>query len=285
MMRLFTVVATTLLSVACTGTALPPLGAEHPANPDAEQAPGKVQSVALGTPVMLPTATSTVMDHAHDAQNMPGTAGSDTERGSGMATPGDMHGEHAQAMATPGDMHGEHGQAMAAPGDAPGHAHEGHDMHWMAPKEAAARANPVAATLESIAQGKGVFASNCVACHGQNGDGNGPLAQALNPKPANLAAMASEHPDGDFAWKVANGRGAMPAWKEVLSEQDIWHVVNYIKTLGPGSKSHPAKQPQADGHAHDEHPQHDSGGHPQHAADDHHKDPGHHNGEPADHKH
>jgi hypothetical protein len=27
--------------------------------------------------------------------------------------------------------------------------------------------------------------------------------------------MAAHHPDGDLAWKIANGRGAMPPWKDV----------------------------------------------------------------------
>ncbi|MDH3640255.1 MAG: c-type cytochrome, partial [Gammaproteobacteria bacterium] len=66
--------------------------------------------------------------------------------------------------------HGEHQDH--APSAMP--EHHSHDMHWVAPKEAADRANPVAATPESIAQGRGVFESNCVACHGPNGNGNGP---------------------------------------------------------------------------------------------------------------
>ncbi|MDH3452427.1 MAG: c-type cytochrome [Gammaproteobacteria bacterium] len=287
MMKLITIIAPVVLAVACVGTALPPLSAEHPANPDAQEAAGPRQLVALGRPVRLPTPADSAVSHAHHeaapAQHMPGAPGHDTasehamggsggmhaeHHGQGMAAPADqpgqpehamggaggMHAEHhgqrmaapadqpgqpEHAMGGPGDMHAEHEQEMAASGD----AHAGHGAHWMAPKQAAARVNPVAATADSIAQGKRIFANNCVTCHGVNGEGDGPLAKGLDPKPANLAAMATQHPDGDFAWKVAHGRGAMPAWKDILSERDIWHTVNYIKALGSGTPSHTQEQP------------------------------------------
>ena len=75
------------------------------------------------------------------------------------------------------------------------------------------------------------YFKNCASCHGAKAMGDGPAAAALNPKPANLAMMAGMHPDGDFAWKISNGRGVMPAWKGTLSETEIWELVNYIKSL------------------------------------------------------
>jgi mono/diheme cytochrome c family protein len=109
--------------------------------------------------------------------------------------------------------------------------HHGHMAHWTAPAEAAERENPVPATPESIAQGQALYGKHCASCHGAQGRGDGPAGAALNPPPANLAVMASQHPAGDLAWKVENGRGAMPAWKQVLSESQIWDLVNYIKSL------------------------------------------------------
>jgi mono/diheme cytochrome c family protein len=121
----------------------------------------------------------------------------------------------------------------------------------MAPPEAAARVNAVPASPESIARGARIFAANCVTCHGASGKGDGPLAKGLDPKPANLAAMATQHSDGDFAWKVAHGRGAMPAWKDILSQEEIWHTVNYIKSLGsPTQPQAGSAQHSGDGHQH-----------------------------------
>ena len=125
---------------------------------------------------------------------------------------------------------------------------QSHDMapakaHWSAPEAAAKRANPVPATKASLEQGRQLFKQNCLACHGPTGRGDGPAAASLHPHPADLAIMAGHHPDGDLAWKIANGRGAMPPWKGALSEQQIWTLVTYIRSLSamesqPSSKEH-----------------------------------------------
>mgnify|MGYP001599182569 CR=1 FL=1 len=118
--------------------------------------------------------------------------------------------------------------------------------HWMAPENAAKRKNPVAASAASIVRGNKLFQANCASCHGAGGKGDGPAGVALMPKPADLTAMAGRHPDGDFAWKIAHGRGLMPAWKGALTENQIWDLVNYIQNLAPTGKKQGA--PQHDGH-------------------------------------
>lgn len=122
--------------------------------------------------------------------------------------------------------------------------------HWMAPPAMAKRANPVKATPASIARGKKLYAANCASCHGPSGAGDGPVGAALNPRPANLAAMAPQHPAGDLGWKIENGRGAMPAWKGTLKPNQIWDVVNYLQNMTP-TKAKKARADHAnDGHAH-----------------------------------
>ena len=120
--------------------------------------------------------------------------------------------------------------------------------HWMAPADAAARKNPISANAVSITRGKALFQTNCALCHGASGQGDGPAGAALNPKPTNLREMAGQHSDGDFAWKIANGRGPMPAWKGVLQKNQIWDLVNFIQSLGD-------KKPVAN-HGKHEHGQH-----------------------------
>jgi len=123
--------------------------------------------------------------------------------------------------------------------------HAGHDMssmkngeggHWMAPSAALARLNPVAATSSSLKKGKAIYGAKCSVCHGVDGLGDGPAAAALTPKPANLKVMAPQHPDGGLAWKIAEGRGAMPQWKSTLTEMQIWDLVNYLKAMGKDQK-------------------------------------------------
>ena len=67
--------------------------------------------------------------------------------------------------------------------------------------------------------------------HGKSAMGDGPLAKTLSPTPTNLKMMSGMHPDGDFAWKINYGRGPMPGWKDILHEDDVWNVVNYIQSL------------------------------------------------------
>ncbi len=121
--------------------------------------------------------------------------------------------------------------------------------HWMAPEDAAQRKNPVATSAASLARGKKLFQVNCASCHGALGKGDGPAGAALDPKPADLTAMAGRHPDGDFAWKIEHGRGAMPAWKATLNEAQIWDTVNFIQSLAPRADG----QAKSEGHGHHHH--------------------------------
>lgn len=110
-------------------------------------------------------------------------------------------------------------------------AGEGHG-HWSAPEKAALENNPVNATPDSIEKGRHLFMKNCTACHGKDAKGKGPASSGLHPAPANLVKMAGHHPDGDLAWKIRTGRGDMPGWEKRLTETEIWHLVNFIQSLG-----------------------------------------------------
>jgi mono/diheme cytochrome c family protein len=102
---------------------------------------------------------------------------------------------------------------------------------WKVPPEAADRPNPAAGDPDSPARGEKLFEQYCALCHGQLGGGDGALAKNLKTQPTNLAQRAGHHPDGDFAWKIANGRGDMPSFKKQLTENQIWDLVNFIQKL------------------------------------------------------
>jgi len=103
--------------------------------------------------------------------------------------------------------------------------------HWAAPKDAVEQLNPVPLNNNSISKGLNLFVELCSGCHGAQARGDGPDGSGLLVKPTNLKAMSGRHPDGDFVWKIKNGRGEMPAWKDELEEKEIWHLVNYIQSL------------------------------------------------------
>ncbi|MBI4610337.1 MAG: cytochrome c [Candidatus Rokubacteria bacterium] len=102
---------------------------------------------------------------------------------------------------------------------------------WKAPAEAKQLKNPLPKSDKVLAQAKKVFETNCVACHGPKGLGDGPAAAALPVKPANWTAAATQaESDGELFWKISNGRGPMPPWKH-LPENDRWAMVQFIRTL------------------------------------------------------
>ncbi len=93
--------------------------------------------------------------------------------------------------------------------------------------------NPVPADAASIARGQELFRINCAMCHGPNGEGNGPIANYLKNKPANLPGLAVQSlSDGGIFMTISNGvAGKMPALNENLTVRERWDVVNYVRTL------------------------------------------------------
>jgi len=107
---------------------------------------------------------------------------------------------------------------------------------WKAPPRAARKTNPIPADDNSIATGKNVYAHQCRSCHGDTGHGDGPRADDLSPSPHDLAdPLVVRQSDGALFWKITEGRRPMPSFEKLTSEEQRWHVVNYIRTLAPPS--------------------------------------------------
>jgi mono/diheme cytochrome c family protein len=102
---------------------------------------------------------------------------------------------------------------------------------WKAPPKAIQRVNPIPKSPESIANGGALFSRHCAMCHGKEGRGDGPSAKNMVPKPTNLAMMGKTLSEGAMAWKIETGEKPMPSWKKMLSERQIWDIVNYIRRL------------------------------------------------------
>jgi mono/diheme cytochrome c family protein len=94
--------------------------------------------------------------------------------------------------------------------------------------------NPTTADEASITRGKELYVINCQMCHGQTGEGNGPIAPfLLNFKPANLTSdVVQSKSDGSLFLAITNGvEGKMPALNENLLVSERWDVVNFLRTL------------------------------------------------------
>jgi mono/diheme cytochrome c family protein len=103
------------------------------------------------------------------------------------------------------------------------------------PAEYANLVNPLPLTAETIRAGEQIFLLNCASCHGETGKGDGPLSRTLTPKPSDLALLAASVDDAYIYWRIAEGgagmRSSMPAWKSILTEDEIWMGVAFIRNL------------------------------------------------------
>jgi mono/diheme cytochrome c family protein len=100
------------------------------------------------------------------------------------------------------------------------------------PPEAAAKTNPVKPTAESLAKGKKMYAIDCAMCHGNNGDGKGDIGADYKNIPdfTNHDALKNRA-DGELFYITRNGKGDMPAEDNRAKDDDIWNMVNYVRSF------------------------------------------------------
>ncbi|MGE5681610.1 MAG: c-type cytochrome [Bacillota bacterium] len=105
--------------------------------------------------------------------------------------------------------------------------------NWVAPESANKLKNPLKGNSKATKDGKSLFTTYCVSCHGNKGEGNGVAAASLTPKPKNLTAkQVQDQTDGAIFWKITTGKPPMISWQSTLSDKQRWSLVNYIRELG-----------------------------------------------------
>ena len=106
---------------------------------------------------------------------------------------------------------------------------------WVLPEDAATKKNPLTIDAKTLATGKGVYKNKCERCHGPGGLGDGADADPELAADMDLtnAKRADRNPDGVVYYKIVNGRKKpkMPAFKDELSEEQIWAVVAHVQSL------------------------------------------------------
>ena len=115
-----------------------------------------------------------------------------------------------------------------------------HPFHYGPGDEEAARAgrelqNPFQPTPEILDEGKSLFQTYCMVCHGLDGQATGvPFAQNMYPPVPSLNSReVQDYTDGQLKWVIENGIGpsGMPASKGILNDDEMWSLVNYIRQL------------------------------------------------------
>jgi len=92
--------------------------------------------------------------------------------------------------------------------------------------------NQLESSKLDLKKGKELYVINCAVCHGETGDGNGPVIKK-GFYPVNLKVQGvKDRKDGYiFAYIRYGGKIMMPSYRENLSEEQAWQVVNYVRHL------------------------------------------------------
>lgn len=106
---------------------------------------------------------------------------------------------------------------------------------------AKALVNPVPANEDSLAAGKEVYfkKGQCISCHGTTGRGDGPAGVAFNPGPRDFTDIRWQEvrTDGEIFWAITEGTDyGMMEFEDILTTEERWQAVNYIRELGKTDK-------------------------------------------------
>ena len=98
--------------------------------------------------------------------------------------------------------------------------------------------NPIPLTTDSVARGSSIYASNCARCHGVDARGGGTDSATTAVPPPALSGPSGHltvHSDGDLFTYIHDGlAGGMPSWAGTLSDNQIWDVINFLRSLNGG---------------------------------------------------
>jgi mono/diheme cytochrome c family protein len=107
-----------------------------------------------------------------------------------------------------------------------------------APSEARKIKNPIEPSPEVIEQGKRLYLGkgDCHICHGVTGRGEGDSGKLLNPPPRDFTSERFQllRTDGELYWVIVNGSpgtGMFSYAPRMISEEEAWMVIHYIRTL------------------------------------------------------
>lgn len=98
----------------------------------------------------------------------------------------------------------------------------------------------------SLAEGKARYGVECAACHGMDGHTLTDNGRWMYPRAADLTSLAvQQYSDQELFWIVKNGirLTGMPAFGRVESDERIWQIVQYVRSLDSAAPSSPEARP------------------------------------------
>ena len=106
-------------------------------------------------------------------------------------------------------------------------------FHFGPGEEEAARAgrelqDPYHATARTLDEGKALYQTYCIVCHGEQGKGDGPISAKIPPPPSYLSDRLMQFPPGRIFHVISLGAGKMPSYAAQLSMDERWKIVTYV---------------------------------------------------------
>jgi mono/diheme cytochrome c family protein len=105
----------------------------------------------------------------------------------------------------------------------------GFGQQWVVPAEKKGRLSETKFTDETVKSGFKVYQTNCKSCHGDAGKNN-PI-KLVPPPPDQASEQVQKNTDGELYYKIQEGRGPMPSFKNSLTSAEIWQVISYIRSF------------------------------------------------------
>ncbi|MEJ7693509.1 cytochrome c [Daejeonella sp.] len=103
---------------------------------------------------------------------------------------------------------------------------------WKAPAAADTLVSPYLIEPLTLPQGQEIYTIYCASCHGHQGMSDGTATNNLKVKPLKFQdKKVSSQTNGAIFWKIREGRGEMPSFRDVLSDEQKWQMVEYIRDI------------------------------------------------------
>jgi cytochrome c5 len=106
------------------------------------------------------------------------------------------------------------------------------------PADKKAKSSPLLFNDAAVKDGETVYNKNCVSCHGNPTKAN--YQKTMSPAPGDPAEEKfQKNSDGELFYKIGAGNAVMPMFKNVLSEEERWKLVGYIRSFNKNYKQPP----------------------------------------------
>ena len=93
-------------------------------------------------------------------------------------------------------------------------------------------------TAQALRTGKVFYGYYCAFCHGENGDGYGPVGYSYIPAPTNLRKIGlKEYSDSQVYSKMVTGTGHSPMLTRIIPQDYGWYIVTYIRTFSDSNSA------------------------------------------------